>query len=99
MCARRTRNFFFLGMRDFQRKCFIWRFPCRLASCLVHLSRFNEAVDAARKANTPQTWREVCFACVDVKEFKLAQLCGLNIITSTDELNEVRRCLTFFVLL
>jgi hypothetical protein len=62
----------------------------RLASCLVHLSRFNEAVDAARKANTPQTWKEVCFACVDVKEFKLAQLCGLNIITSTDELNEAR---------
>ena len=58
--------------------------------CLVHLKRFNEAVDAARKANTPQTWKEVCFACVAVKEFKLAQLCGLNIITSTDELNEVR---------
>ena len=31
----------------------------RLASCLVHLHRFNEAVEAARKANTPQTWREV----------------------------------------
>jgi clathrin heavy chain len=54
------------------------------------LRSFNEAVEAARKAGTPQTWREVCFACVDVKEFKLAQLCGLNIITSTDELNEAR---------
>jgi clathrin heavy chain len=61
----------------------------RLASCLVHLGRYSEAVDAARKANSPQTWKEVCFACVDQREFKLAQLCGLNIITSTDELNEV----------
>lgn len=62
----------------------------RLASCLVHLTRFNEAVDAARKANSPTTWKEVCFACVEVGEFKLAQLCGLNIITSADDLNEVR---------
>lgn len=61
----------------------------RLASCLVHLTRFNEAVDAARKANSPTTWKEVCFACVEVGEFKLAQLCGLNIITSADDLNEV----------
>lgn len=64
----------------------------RLASCLVHLTRFNEAVDAARKANSPTTWKEVCFACVEVSEFKLAQLCGLNIITSADDLNEVRGC-------
>ena len=56
----------------------------------MHLTRFNEAVDAARKANSPQTWKEVCFACVDVGEFKLAQLCGLNIITSADDLHEVR---------
>jgi hypothetical protein len=31
----------------------------RLASCLVHLGRFGEAVDAARRANSPATWREV----------------------------------------
>ena len=52
--------------------------------------RFQEAVDAARKANNPKTWKEVCFACVEEGEFKLAQLCGLNIIVNADELDEVR---------
>jgi hypothetical protein len=46
-------------------------------------------VDAARKANNPKTWKEVCFACVEEGEFKLAQLCGLNIIVNADELDEV----------
>jgi hypothetical protein len=61
----------------------------RLASTLVRLHRFQEAVDAARKANNPKTWKEVCFACVEEGEFKLAQLCGLNIIVNADELDEV----------
>lgn len=61
----------------------------RLASTLVKLHRFQEAVDAARKANSPRTWKEVCFACVEEKEFKLAQLCGLNIIVNADDLEEV----------
>lgn len=33
---------------------------------------------------------QVCYACVDVKEFRLAQLCGLAIIVNADELDEVR---------
>ncbi|KAI8476142.1 MAG: vesicle coat protein clathrin, heavy chain [Monoraphidium minutum] len=61
----------------------------RLASTLVRLHRFQEAVDAARKANNPKTWKEVCFACVEEGEFKLAALCGLNIIVNADELDEV----------
>lgn len=61
----------------------------RLASALVRLHRFQEAVDAARKANNPKTWKEVCFACVEERELKLAQLCGLNIIVNADELDEV----------
>lgn len=52
----------------------------RLASTLVKLRQFQGAVDAARKANSSRTWKEVCFACVDAEEFRLAQLCGLNII-------------------
>ena len=32
---------------------------------------------------------QVCFACVDEGEFKLAQLCGLNIIVNADDLEEV----------
>lgn len=33
----------------------------RLASTLVRLHRFQEAVDAARKANSSKTWKEVGF--------------------------------------
>ncbi|KAF6255267.1 clathrin heavy chain [Scenedesmus sp. NREL 46B-D3] len=61
----------------------------KLASTLVRLHRFQEAVDAARKANSSKTWKEVCFACVEEGEFKLAQLCGLNIIVNADDLDEV----------
>lgn len=61
----------------------------RLASTLVKLRQFQAAVDAARKANSGRTWKEVCFACVDAEEFRLAQLAGLNIIPQVDDLEEV----------
>lgn len=61
----------------------------RLASTLVRLHQWQAAVDAARKANSPRTWKEVCYACVEESEFKLAQLCGLNIIVTADDLYEV----------
>jgi len=61
----------------------------RLASTFVRLHRFQDAVDAARKANSPKTWKEVCYACVEESEFRLAQLCGLNIIINADDLEEV----------
>ncbi|KAK9805974.1 hypothetical protein WJX73_010066 [Symbiochloris irregularis] len=61
----------------------------RLASTLVRLHQFQAAVDAARKANSPKTWKEVCYACVEESEFRLAQLCGLNIIINADDLEEV----------
>ncbi|KAH6555179.1 hypothetical protein KP509_1Z275900 [Ceratopteris richardii] len=61
----------------------------RLASTLVKLHQFQGAVDAARKANNSRTWKEVCFACVDAEEFRLAQICGLNIIIQVDDLDEV----------
>mmetsp|Transcript_40808 Transcript_40808/g.97020 ORF Transcript_40808/g.97020 Transcript_40808/m.97020 type:complete len:1701 (-) Transcript_40808:29-5131(-) len=63
----------------------------RLASTLVRLKQYQAAVDAARKANSPRTWKEVCFACVDEGEFRLAQLCALNIIVNADDLEEVTR--------
>nr|GEZ65109.1 clathrin heavy chain 1-like [Tanacetum cinerariifolium] len=52
----------------------------KLAVTVVRLQKFQGAVDAAGKANTAKTWKEVCFACVDAEEFRLAQICGLNII-------------------
>ena len=32
---------------------------------------------------------QVCYACVEEEEFRLAQLCGLNIIVNADDLEEV----------
>ncbi|KAL8144041.1 hypothetical protein V2J09_017073 [Rumex salicifolius] len=61
----------------------------KLACTLVKLKQFQGAVDAARKANSSKTWKEVCFACVDAEEFRLAQICGLNVIIQVDDLEEV----------
>ncbi|CAH8337295.1 unnamed protein product [Eruca vesicaria subsp. sativa] len=61
----------------------------KLAVTLVKLQQFQGAVDAARKANSAKTWKEVCFACVDGEEFRLAQICGLNVIIQVDGLEEV----------
>ncbi|KAA0714460.1 Clathrin heavy chain 1 [Triplophysa tibetana] len=61
----------------------------RLASTLVHLGEFQAAVDSARKASCTHTWKEVCFACVDGEDFRLAQVSGLHIVTHADELEEL----------
>jgi len=45
--------------------------------------------DGARKANSTRTWKEVCFACVDNAEFRLAQMCGLHIVVHADELEDL----------
>ncbi|KYQ93795.1 clathrin heavy chain [Tieghemostelium lacteum] len=63
----------------------------RLTSCLVRLGQFQAAVDSARKANSTKTWKEVSAACIDAKEFRLAQVCGINIIVHGDELEELIR--------
>merc|ERR1712117_297842 len=44
---------------------------------------YQAAVDAARKANSTRTWKEVW----------LAQMCGLHIVVHADELEEL---ITFF---
>jgi clathrin heavy chain len=61
----------------------------RLSTTLSKLSDFSAAVDAARKANSSRTWREVCQACVASEEFRLAQVCGLHIIVQPDELEDL----------
>ncbi|KDD77018.1 hypothetical protein H632_c39p3, partial [Helicosporidium sp. ATCC 50920] len=40
-------------------------------------------------ADSPKTWKEVCYACVEEGEHRLAQLCGLNIIVAADDLAQV----------
>merc|ERR1712226_1209250 len=61
----------------------------KLAITLVHLKEYLGAVDGARKANSTRTWKEVCFACVDNNEFRLAQMCGLHIVVHADELEDL----------
>jgi clathrin heavy chain len=61
----------------------------RLAEALVMLGQFQAAVDAAKKAMSPRTWKFVNFACVDAEEFRLAQICGLHIIVHADELDDL----------
>jgi len=61
----------------------------KLALAWIQLKKFQEAVEAARKANTLPTWKAVCFACVDAKEFRLAAICGSNIIVVHAHLHEV----------
>eukprot|EP00831_Metopus_contortus_P049510 TRINITY_DN4095_c0_g1_i1.p2 TRINITY_DN4095_c0_g1~~TRINITY_DN4095_c0_g1_i1.p2 ORF type:complete len:595 (-),score=115.96 TRINITY_DN4095_c0_g1_i1:115-1899(-) len=63
----------------------------RLASCLVHLGEYTAALEAAKKANTPRTWMEVNFACVRVRQFKLASIAGLNILIHPDLLGDLIR--------
>ncbi|XP_012589734.1 PREDICTED: clathrin heavy chain 2 [Condylura cristata] len=63
-------------------------FAC-LASTLVHLGDYQAAVDSSHKTNSTQTWKEVCFACVDGQEFHFAQTCGLHVVIHADELEEL----------
>lgn len=63
----------------------------RLATTLVHLQDFSGAVDCARKANSTRVWRDVSEACLDVKEFRLAQMCGLNLVIHAEELEVLCR--------
>lgn len=64
----------------------------KLASCHVHLNEFREAVDAARKASSVHTWKEVSAACIANAEFRLAKTCGLHIVVNPDHLEELIAC-------
>jgi clathrin heavy chain len=86
-----------VGDRCFQESIFeaarilfqsINNYAC-LASCFVKLNRLREAVTAATKANTPKSWKEVLYACVDALDFKNAQVCALNLIMDSDELDHI----------
>jgi clathrin heavy chain len=61
----------------------------KLATTLVHLEDYQAAVECARKANSIKVWKEVNAACVDKKEFRLAQICGLNLIVDAEELQSL----------
>ena len=61
----------------------------KLATTLVHLEEYQAAVECARKANNVKVWRQVNEACVAKKEFRLAQICGLNLIVHAEELTDL----------
>jgi clathrin heavy chain len=61
----------------------------KLAITLCYMGDYQGAVESARKANSTKTWKEVCFACVEHNEFRLAQMCGLNIVVHADELEDL----------
>lgn len=61
----------------------------KLATTLVHLEDYQAAVECARKANNIKVWKQVNAACVDKKEFRLAQICGLNLIVDAEELQDL----------
>ncbi|CED83796.1 clathrin heavy chain [Phaffia rhodozyma] len=63
----------------------------RLATTLIYLGENQPAVDAARKAGNTQVWKQVNAACIDKKEFRLAQICGLNLIVHAEELPNLLR--------
>lgn len=61
----------------------------KLATTLVHLENYQAAVECARKANSVKVWKQVSEACVAKKEFRLAQICGLNLIVHAEELSDL----------
>ena len=63
----------------------------KLATTLVHLEEYQAAVECARKANSVKVWKQVNEACIAKKEFKLAQICGMNLIVHAEELTDLVR--------
>jgi clathrin heavy chain len=68
----------------------------KLAMAYVMLKEYNNAYEAAKKADVPRVWKAVCYACVRAKEFRFAQLCGLNVIIKPDHLEELNQFYEMF---
>ena len=58
----------------------------RLASTLLQLKCYLEALDSAQKASSTKTWTEVCFKCVDENELRLAQMAAQHLVIVPSEL-------------
>jgi len=61
----------------------------KMAACHVQLREYSQAVEAAKKANNPKTWKDVNLACVAAQEFRCAQIAGMHIIVHPDHLDEL----------
>jgi len=63
----------------------------RIASCLVYLKQYPQALEAAKKANNTKTWKEIAIACLRAGEYKLASVAGGNIVIHPDHLEDLVR--------
>lgn len=75
------------GLFDSARALFLAasNFP-RLASTLVRLKNYTAAVEAAEKAQSVRTWKDVMVACIEAKELPLAQICAVHLVLVPEEL-------------
>ncbi|WFD00087.1 Clathrin heavy chain [Malassezia yamatoensis] len=58
----------------------------RLATTYVYLGDYQSAIDAARKAGNTSVWKQMHAACLNQREFKLAQIAGLAVIPHAEDL-------------
>ncbi|PVU92092.1 hypothetical protein BB561_004043 [Smittium simulii] len=63
----------------------------QLAPTLLELEDYKTAVECCKKANSIVIWRQVNNICISKKEFKLAEVCGLNLIVNAEELDPLVR--------
>ena len=71
---------------------FDWEFVLKLTETVAILSSdpYVTCIILTTSYNfSTRTWKEVCFACVDNNEFRLAQMCGLHIVVHADELEDL----------
>jgi clathrin heavy chain len=61
----------------------------KIASCLIRLKQYTQALEYAKKANNTKTWKEIVYACVEEKEFKLAAVAALQVVLIPDHLDEM----------
>lgn len=61
----------------------------RLTSCYIQLGEYNNALETAKKANSPKTWKELLQICMQIGESELAHQAGLNIIVYPDYCEDV----------
>ncbi|EEA05514.1 clathrin heavy chain 1, putative [Cryptosporidium muris RN66] len=61
----------------------------RLTTCYIQLEEYNNALESAKKANSPKTWKELLQICMQIGEYNLAHQAGLNIIVYPDYCEDV----------
>ncbi|GAW83572.1 clathrin heavy chain [Plasmodium gonderi] len=61
----------------------------KLTFCYLKLKEYSLAIEAAKKAKSLKTWKEVNFICVKYKQLKHAHTAGLHLIMHADHLDEI----------